>query len=320
MHILVTGGAGYIGSITTRALLDAGHECTVLDTLENGHRWAVDNRATFKEGNVGDRTLVRDALDGVDCVMHLAGYIEVAESVTNPEKYFKNNVDAPRIMLEEMVRLGIGKLVFSSTAAVYGDPSEIPLTESAQTSPINPYGESKLCFERLLDEYTPAITSIRFRYFNAAGASPDARLGESHDPETHLIPRALHAVIDRQQSFTIFGDGYPTKDGTCVRDYIHVCDLAQAHLLGIEALGRDEPGGVYNLGVGNGFSNLEVLIACKDITGSTLEIVFGQPREGDPAVLVASSEAARRRFGWCPAYSDLSTIIDHAYAWHTTHS
>jgi len=320
MHILVTGGAGYIGSITTRTLLDAGHACTVIDTLENGHRWAVDERATLIEGSVGDRACISHALSAVDCVMHLAGYIEVAESVAHPDRYCANNVAAPQVMLEEMRARGVDKLVFSSSAAVYGQPSEIPLSEDARTEPINPYGSSKLQFENLLDDFADAITSIRFRYFNAAGAYPDGSLGECHTPETHLIPNVLTALINKEPSFTLFGDDYPSSDGTCVRDYVHVCDIAQAHLLGIETLGRGEGGGAYNLGNGTGFSNYEIVQSCMAVTDTALSIRYGPRRAGDPAVLVASPRLAMKRFGWSPRYSDITTIIKHAYAWHAQHS
>jgi len=316
LHILVTGGAGYIGSITTRILLDAGHVCTVIDTLENGHLWAVDTRARFLQGDVGDAACMREALRDIDVVMHLAGYIEVGESYKNPEKYYRNNVDAPHVMLDEMVRAGVDKLVFSSTAAVYGEPSQIPITEQASTVPVNPYGESKLRFEQLLDDYSNSITSIRFRYFNAAGAMPDATLGEDHHPETHLIPNILNTIISNRSDFSIFGNEYPTPDGTCVRDYIHVCDIAQAHLLAIEALGVGESGGVYNLGNGKGFSNLEILQSCMNVAGQDLDIRFAPPRAGDPAVLVASPFAARERFDWQPRYPEIDTIATHAYRWH----
>lgn len=316
MHILVTGGAGYIGSITTRHLLDAGHSCTVIDTLENGHRWAVDARARLIEGSVGDRTTIAAALTGVDCVMHLAGYIEVAESKLHPEKYFANNVDAAHVMLDAMVEAGVGKIVFSSTAAVYGEPTYVPIDEQAPTLPINPYGESKLAFEKLLDAYTDKITSIRFRYFNVAGAMPDASLGEAHSPETHIIPNVIEALLHEKSDFKIFGDDYPTKDGTCVRDYIHVLDLAQAHRLAIEALGRNEAGGVYNLGNGNGFSNLTIFETCMDEMHHHVPVQMAPRRPGDPAVLIASSLKARERFGWSPDYHSIHDMVKHALAWH----
>lgn len=324
MRILVTGGAGYIGSITTRTLLDRGHEVVVLDTLENGNRWAVDERATFFEGSVGDREIVSQALEGAEAVMHLAGYIEVGESMKNPEKYFHNNVDNGRILLDCMEDKGVSKLVFSSTAAVYGQPKVVPLLEDAELKPINPYGESKLRFEQMIDERAQSgLCAIRFRYFNVAGAWPDGSLGEAHHPETHIIPNFLRALLNGE-SIRIFGDAYQTVDGTCVRDYIHVCDLAHAHVMALEALGKDEIGGIYNLGNGTGFSNLQIAQTCARRVGLSDEevsnrIIIEGPREGDPAVLIASSAKARERFGWEPQYADISEIVDHALAWHTQH-
>lgn len=321
MRILVTGGAGYIGSITTRMLLDCGHEVVVIDTLENGNKWAVDKRAVLFEGSVGDREVVSRALADVDAVMHLAGYIEVAESMTNPEKYFHNNVDNGKVLLDCMEESGVNKLVFSSTAAVYGQPKKVPLVEDAELVPINPYGESKLCFERMIDERAEkGLAAIRFRYFNVAGAWPDGSLGEAHDPETHIIPNFLRALL-KGESIFIFGDTYPTPDGTCVRDYIHVCDLAHAHIMALEALGNDEPGGIYNLGNGAGFSNLEIARTCAQAAGLSQQeigarIVIEGPREGDPAVLIASAEKAHCRFGWTPQYDNISEIVGHALAWH----
>ena len=321
MRILVTGGAGYIGSITTRVLLDAGHECVVLDTLERGYREAVDPRARLVVGSVGDVRQVGDGLEGCDAVMHLAGYIEVAESMAFPERYDSANAIEPLVMLDEMARRGIGAIVFSSTAAVYGEPDAVPIPEDAPTRPVNPYGASKLAFEHSLDECgaRDGLRSLRFRYFNVAGAWPDGSLGEAHEPESHIIPRVLGAMRDGQGRFEVFGGDYPTADGTCVRDYIHVLDLAHAHRIGLERLGAGLPGGVYNLGNGVGYSNLEVVSACAEVSGGDVEIVIGPRRAGDPATLVASSERARRELGWLPERGDLAGIVGDAWRWHLEH-
>lgn len=317
MRVLVTGGAGYIGAITTRTLLDAGHEAVVLDTLEKGHREAVDPRAELVVGDVGDRAVVSAALAGVDAVMHLAGYIEVAESQANPERYFDNNVTRPLEMVAAMAERGVDALVFSSTAAVYGEPSSVPIEEDAPTIPVNAYGESKLAFERELDRAATeqGLRSVRFRYFNVAGAWPDGSLGEAHDPETHIIPRILGALADGKRDFEVYGNDYPTVDGTCVRDYIHVCDLARAHVLALEYLHAGGTGVVCNLGNGRGFSNLEVVRACSEVAGVPIEVTFGPRRAGDPAVLVASASRARTVFGWTPQRGELAAMISDAWTW-----
>lgn len=320
MRILVTGGAGFIGSITVRRLLERGHECVVLDTLERGWRDAVDPRAEFVQASVGDRAALDEVLPGCDAVMHLAGYIEVAESQQDPQKYFRANAEEPVALLNAMVGAGVSALVFSSTAAVYGEPERTPILEDDPTLPVNAYGESKLRFERSLEEFAQrGIRSIRFRYFNVAGAWPDGAMGEAHQPETHLVPRILSAMRDGQAGFEVFGDDYPTRDGTCVRDYIHVCDLADAHALGLERLGVGGDGGVFNLGNGEGFTNLEVVHACAQVTGSAITIDVGPRREGDPAVLVASSERASEVLGWSPARPDLVEIVGDAWRWHLAH-
>ena len=321
MRILVTGGAGYIGSITTRVLLDAGHDCVVLDTLERGHRAAVDPRARLVEGSVGDKASLDDALDGCEAVMHLAGYIEVAESVELPERYDWVNAREPLVMLDEMVVRGIDAIVFSSTAAVYGEPETVPITEDAETRPVNPYGASKLAFERSLDEYREnhGLRSIRFRYFNVAGAWPDGSLGEAHDPESHLIPRVLTAMRHGQERFEMFGGDYPTRDGTCVRDYIHVLDLAKAHRIGLESLADGAAGGVFNLGNGRGYTNREVVSTCAEVSELDVEISIGPRRAGDPAMLVASSDRARALLGWEPERGDLRGIVADAWRWHLEH-
>lgn len=319
MRILVTGGAGYIGSITTRHLLDAGHEVTVLDSLLRGRKDAVDPRARLIVGEVGDREAVRTALEGCDAVMHLAGLIEVGESQEHPGMYMDANLAQPAVMLEVMAELGVRSLVFSSTAAVYGEPDAVPIPETAPTRPINAYGLSKLGFEQLLSlaEESFGIRSVRFRYFNVAGAWPDGSLGEAHDPESHIIPRILGSIRTGVSRFEVYGDDYPTPDGTCVRDYIHVCDLAQAHRLGLESLHAGGSSAVYNLGSGDGFSNLQVVGACAEVTGTQVDVSIGPRRPGDPAILVASSERARAELGWQPAYPELETMIAHAWSWHS---
>lgn len=318
MKILVTGGAGYIGSITVRELLDAGHSVVVLDTLERGHAEAVDPRAQLVVGNVGDAAALADALPGCDAVMHLAGYIEVAESVDDPEKYLNNNYARPLVMLDEMARYGVDALVFSSTAAVYGEPESLPLREDAPTRPINAYGESKLMFEDELERRGSSqdLRSVVFRYFNVAGAWPDGSLGEAHQPETHIIPRILGAMGRGEARFTVFGDDYPTPDGTCVRDYIHVCDLARAHRIGLERLGSGGDGGTYNLANGLGYSNLEVVKECASVSQIEVEVEIGPRRPGDPAILIADASRAAKDLGWEPERGGLATMVSDAWRWH----
>jgi len=320
LRVLVTGGAGYIGSITTRTLLDAGHQCVVLDTLEKGWGAAVDPRARLVVGSVGDPTAVDEALEGVDAVMHLAGYIEVAESQQDPDRYFRNNTTEPVVMLDRMRLVGVDAIVFSSTAAVYGEPSRVPIVEDAPTVPINAYGESKLRFERELDaRISSGLRSIRFRYFNVAGAWPDGSLGEAHDPETHIMPRILGAMQAGRRTFEVFGDDYPTPDGTCVRDYVHVCDLAQAHRLALESLHAGGESAVYNLGNGDGFSNLEVVRACAQVTGCEVDVQIGPRRAGDPAVLVSSAAKAAAQLGWKAEHTELTGMVADAWRWHLAH-
>lgn len=321
MRILVTGGAGYIGSITARALLDAGHDVVVLDSLERGHREAVDPRATLVVGDVGDRATVREALTGCDAVMHLAGLIEVGESERQPLRYFDANAYRPAVMLEVMAEEGVDAIVFSSTAAVYGEPASVPILEDAATRPVNAYGLSKLMFEQMLDwaARSRGLRSVRLRYFNVAGAWPDGSMGEAHDPETHIVPRILRSIAAGTGAFELYGDDYPTRDGTCVRDYIHVCDLAEAHRLALEHLGEGGSGGVFNLGNGAGFTNREVIEVCGRVVGQPVEVTSVPRRPGDPAMLVASSAKIRAELGWEPRYSDLETMVRHAWSWHTSH-
>jgi UDP-glucose 4-epimerase len=321
MRILVTGGAGYIGSITVRTLLDAGHNVIVLDTLERSRRGAVHYLARFEQGSVGDRAILDEVLPWCDAVVHLAGYIEVAESQADPDRYFANNVTAPTVMLDAMVEHGIDSIVFSSTAAVYGQPTVLPITEDAATEPINAYGASKLAFEHVLADYGRrfGLRSVSLRYFNAAGAWPDGSTGEAHRPETHLIPRIMAGNTLGRTYFDVYGDDYDTPDGTCVRDYVHVCDLALAHRLALERLGRGGPGGVFNLGSGRGFSNREVVAMCAEVIGSPIDIQIKPRRAGDPAQLIASHELATAELGWAPQRGDLRTIVEDAFRWHTKH-
>jgi UDP-glucose 4-epimerase len=321
VRVLVTGGAGYIGSISVRHLLETGHDVTVLDSLERGHKEAVDGRARLCVGDVGDRELLDEALRGCDAVLHLAGLIEVGESGREPGRYHQANVVAPVRMLDAMVAHGVDAIAFSSTAAVYGEPETIPITEDAPTRPVNVYGMTKLMFEQMLDAYRAAhgLRSVRFRYFNVAGATADGLLGEAHEPETHIIPRVLAAIAAGQEEFEVFGADYPTPDGTCVRDYIHVLDLARAHGLALEHLVAGERGGVFNLGNGEGFTNLEVVRACSAVTGVDVRVRFGSRRKGDPARLVASAGRAREVLGWEPERAELRTMIEDAWRWHQSH-
>jgi UDP-glucose 4-epimerase len=321
MNILVTGGAGYIGSVTTRVLLDAGHRVTVLDSLEKGWRAAVDPRATLEVGDVGDRALLDRVLPGCDAVMHLAGLIEVAESQAEPDRYVDANVTRPVRMLDAMAAHGVGAIVFSSTAAVYGEPESVPIREDAALAPINVYGATKLAFERELERRVAegGLRAIRFRYFNVAGAWPDGSIGEAHRPESHIVPRVLDAMASGGRTFEVFGGDYPTADGTCVRDYIHVCDLARAHQMALERLGDGGASLVLNLGNGRGCSNLEVVRMCAEVTGRDVAIHIGPRRAGDPAVLVASHDRATAELGWTPEHSALRTMVEDAWRWHASH-
>jgi UDP-glucose 4-epimerase len=320
MRVLVTGGAGYIGSISVRALLDAGHDVVVLDSLERGHAAAVDPRAELVRASVGDADVLTKVLLGTDVVLHVAGYIEVAESELKPGLYYRKNVDEPSVMLEAMLRLGVKQIVFSSTAAVYGEPDTVPIPETAPVRPINVYGATKLSFERMIEaaEAEGALTAVRLRYFNVAGAWPDGSLGEAHQPESHIVPRLLAAAAEDGARFSVYGDDYPTPDGTCVRDYIHVLDLAAAHVAAVEHVAGGGVGVVCNLGSGTGYSNLEVVRACAVAVGRDIPIGIGPRRPGDPAVLVAAIDRAREVLGWQPA-RDLATMVGDAWRWHQAH-
>ena len=317
MNVFVTGGAGYIGSVCVEDLLSAGHSVTVFDNLSEGHRAAVDPRARFVQGDLADAALVRQTVREAktEAILHFAANALVGESMTNPAKYFRNNVASGLNLLEAAVECGVRKFVFSSTCATYGPPDRVPMTEDLPQRPINPYGESKLMFEKMLlwFEQIHKLEFIAFRYFNAAGASE--RFGEHHRIETHLIPNVLKVALGQAKQCEIFGADYPTPDGTCIRDYIHIADLAQAHILGL-APGRR---GFYNLGNGDGYSVKQVIEMCEKVSGMTIPFVAKQRRPGDPPKLVASAEKARRDLGWRPKSPKLENIVAAAWAWHKWH-
>jgi UDP-glucose 4-epimerase len=320
--VLVTGGAGYIGSHAVMALQKAGYRVVILDNLVYGHRDLVETvlKTELIEGSTLDKTLLADIFRRyqVSAVMHFSAYAYVGESVTNPSKYYENNVVGTLSLLDAMVEAGIKNFVFSSTCATYGVPQEMPITEGHPQNPINPYGATKLMVERILADYDKAydLHSVCFRYFNAAGAHPSGQLGEDHNPETHLIPLVLQTALGKREAISIFGTDYPTPDGTCVRDYIHVCDLADAHILGLEYLLKGGESTVFNLGNGSGFSVREVINAAVRVTGKTIAVKEVERRPGDPPALVGSSDRARTILGWDPQYADIDTILTHAWAWH----
>ncbi|HWE51629.1 MAG TPA: UDP-glucose 4-epimerase GalE [Bryobacteraceae bacterium] len=317
MNILVTGGAGYIGSTTTLELLDAGHDVVVADNLSRGHRDAVDPARLRVVDLLDTEGLVRVMSQRrFDAVIHFAAFIAVGESMKVPELYFHNNTAGSLSLLTAMHQTGIDNIVFSSTAAVYGMPERVPISESEPYAPINVYGESKVMVEKMLDWFDVAygLRSVCLRYFNASGADPKGRVGERHEPETHLIPLLFNA-IQSGKPVTVFGSDYPTPDGTCIRDYIHVTDLARAHIAALEALSQGGPSKKYNAGTGRGYSIKEVMNAVEAVTGRKIPFVAGARREGDPAMLVADSTRLQQELGWKPQYSSLETIVETAWAW-----
>ncbi|PSB04169.1 UDP-glucose 4-epimerase GalE [Merismopedia glauca] len=321
-QILVTGGAGYIGSHAVLALKQAGYEVVILDNLVYGHQDLVDRvlQVEMVVGDTSDRPLLDRlfATHNIAAVMHFAAFAYVGESVQYPDKYYRNNVLGTLTLLEAMLAAKINKFVFSSTCATYGVPKTVPIPEEHPQDPINPYGASKLMVERILSDFNIAydFKSVYFRYFNAAGADPSGLLGEDHNPETHLIPLVLMAALGKRESISVFGTDYPTPDGTCIRDYIHVNDLAQAHVLGIDYLLAGGETGVFNLGNGNGFSVKEVIETARQVTGKEIMVVESDRRPGDPPVLVGSSEKAHQILGWKPQYPGLEDILTHAWQWH----
>ncbi|MEG4010815.1 MULTISPECIES: UDP-glucose 4-epimerase GalE [unclassified Microcoleus] len=320
--ILVTGGAGYIGSHAVLALKKAGYDVIILDNLAYGHQDLVDRVLQVKlvVGDTKDRPLLDNlfATHEIAAVMHFSAYAYVGESVTDPAKYYRNNVIGTITLLEAMIAAGVKKIVFSSTCATYGVPHKIPIAEDHPQNPINPYGATKLMVERILSDFDVAYNfkSVCFRYFNAAGADPNGLLGEDHNPETHLIPLVLFAALGKRDSIAIFGTDYDTPDGSCIRDYIHVNDLASAHILGLEYLLNDGKSDFFNLGNGGGFSVKEVIQTAREVTGKEIKAVECDRRPGDPAALVGSSEKAIKILGWCPEYPEIKDILIHAWQWH----
>lgn len=320
MRVLVTGGAGYIGSVVTEELVNDGHEVVVYDNLVKGHREAVVSGARLVEGDLLDAAKLRETLkdNRVEAVIHMAAFSLVGESCEHPAKYYQNNVVAGLVLLDTMIECGVKRIVFSSTAATYGEPESQPIYETAPNNPTNPYGESKLAFERAMHWYERAygLRYVSLRYFNAAGASE--KCGEDHDPESHIIPIALQAALGTRSHVEIYGDDYPTPDGTCLRDYIHVIDLARAHILALGVM--SESGRIYNLGCGgDGYSVREVIETARRVTGKEIPVKIGPRRAGDPAVLIASSDKIKSELGWQPQYQDLGVIVESAWRWMQSH-
>ena len=323
MNVLVAGGAGYIGSHAVKQLIEAGHRVVVADNLFRGHRRAVHPSAEFYGPPLADTRRLAEILarHEIDCVMHFAALAYVGESVRDPLAYYDNNTAGTVSLLRAMRQSGVQKMVFSSTCATYGEPAEVPIVETMPQEPISPYGWSKWCVERVLRDYAAAEPRFAFaslRYFNVAGAAADGSLGEEHDPETHLIPVLLLAALGRREPVTVFGTDYPTPDGTCIRDYIHVEDLSAAHILVMEAL-RPGEARFYNLGIGRGYSVNEVIESARRVTGREIPLVYGPRRAGDPAVLYADAGKIRRELGWTPRYTELDPIVATAWNWFKGH-
>ncbi|QCX33917.1 UDP-glucose 4-epimerase GalE [Caloramator sp. E03] len=319
MNVLVTGGAGYIGSHTVRLLQRMGKNVIVYDNLSTGHRNAV-KQGIFVEGDIFDSELLKDTIRrySIDSVVHFAAFSLVGESMEKPEKYYKNNVMGTLNLLEAMLSCNVKKLVFSSTAAVYGEPEQIPITEDITKNPTNVYGKTKLIMENAMEDYSKilGLKYIALRYFNACGADEDGDIGEDHNPESHLIPLILKTCLGLRDSIKIYGDDYPTSDGTCVRDYIHVNDLALAHYLALEALYDGKDSNVYNLGNGSGFTVKEVINSAEKVTGISIKKEVIGRREGDPAILIASSKKIEKDLNWKPKYTNIEDIIESAWKWH----
>lgn len=323
MAILVCGGAGYIGSHAVAELLARGEKVVVIDNLQKGHSAALSEGAVFYDGDLRDQPFLDLVFseNNIDAIMHFAADSLVGESVQKPLQYYDNNVGGAISLVKAMSKYNVKNIVFSSTAAVYGEPEEIPILESAITNPTNPYGETKLAVEKMLKwcEQAYGIRYVVLRYFNVAGAHTNGIIGEDHNPETHLIPIILEAALGKRDEIAIFGDDYDTPDGTCIRDYIHVMDLVDAHILAIEKLRKTETSGTYNLGNGNGFSVKEVIDASRKVTGKEIPAKVAPRRAGDPAKLVASSEKAKKELGWNPKHDSLESMIESAWTWFQKH-
>lgn len=323
MNVLVCGGAGYIGSHTVYELIERGHSVVVVDSLIKGHKAAVHNDAKFYLGDIRDEEFMDRVFkeNNIDAVIDFAAFSLVGESVNEPFKYYENNVYGTLKLLEAMERAGVKKIVFSSTAATYGEPENDIIVESDKTNPTNPYGETKLTVEKMLKwaDNAYGIKFVALRYFNAAGAHISGKIGEDHSPETHLIPIILQTALGQREKMFIFGDDYDTPDGTCVRDYIHVTDLADAHIKALEKLFKTNESGIYNLGNGKGFSVKEVIEKAKKVTGKDFKVEIEARRSGDPSTLIASSEKAIKELGWKPKFNTLDKIIETAWNWHKDH-
>lgn len=323
MAVLICGGAGYIGSHVFNELLSQNIETVIIDSLEYGHKEAVKECKNFYLGNIGDADLLKEIFKkhNIDSVMHLCAYIEVGESVQNPAKYYINNLSNSITLLNEMIKANIKNFIFSSTAAVYGEPEKIPLKEEYRKEPTNPYGDSKLALEKILSWFSKAydFNYVALRYFNASGAHPNGHIGEDHNPESHLIPLILQVPLKKRESIKIFGDDYPTPDGTCLRDYIHVCDLALAHISAMNYLKNGGESLSCNLGNGNGFSVKEVIETARKVTGHSIPVEICPRRAGDSSELIADSEKAKNILGWTPKIDSLETIIETAWKWHKNH-
>lgn len=323
MKLLVLGGAGYIGSHTATELLDNGHEVVIADNLVTGYREAVPEKATFYQGDLRDKDFLVDLLtkEKVDAVIHFAAFSLVGESVTNPLKYYENNLYGTKVLLDAMIETDVDKIVFSSTAATYGEPENIPILESDRTCPTNPYGETKLAMEKMISWAAKAhgLHFVSLRYFNACGAHKSGTIGEAHNPESHLIPLVLQVPNGKREFVSIYGNDYDTPDGTCIRDYIHVTDLAKAHILAVEYLMNGGESDIFNLGNGVGYSVKEVIETARKVTGHPIPAKEEPRRAGDPARLVASGKKARDILGWEPEIKDLADIISSAWKWHKAH-
>lgn len=323
MTILVLGGAGYIGSHTVYALIEKGVDVVVIDNLETGHIEAVHEKARFYKGDIRDRAFVDSVLDKekIDAVIHFAANSLVGESMVNPLKYYDNNVNGTKVLLQSMVANGLDKIVFSSTAATYGEPEKVPILETDRTEPTNTYGETKLAMEKMFKwtDRAHGLKYVSLRYFNACGAHISGKIGEAHSPETHLIPLILQVPLGQREYISIFGDDYDTSDGTCIRDYIHVTDLAQAHILAVDYLMKGNESNIFNLGNGVGFTVKEVIDTARKVTGHEIPARIAERRAGDPARLIASSDKARQVLLWKPEHADLEEIISTAWNWHKNH-